>query len=218
MPDGDIFQRKLAGAGKGWVKIFRLLYMEPERTDLGSELLKAVRCNLDQLPPSYVQEALGCLGTALRIEMRSQDNSTVPVDGFLRLDSSLRALDDGGAFSTSQIVGDSIRSVFNTNRARAHGLSTDEIISKFSLTFQNKFLVSRFSRIRAELQNAHGRTDQDQAEWERGVKRQPGDDMVKMIQRYLAGGGIKFRVPARRRPPAPSLAELLSRPIRVGER
>lgn len=217
MPDGDIFQRSLAGSGKGWVRIFRSLNVDPQRTDLGPAILKAVRCNLDQLPRSYLLESFGLLGNAFRNDgLPKLGQNVMNGDSFTELDSRLRTLEFGKAFGTAQIINESIKATFSVERLNT-GVSGDQIVATFCSIFGNKFLDSRFSKIRPTLQEARERTTQEQNVWEESVKNQSTEGLHKMIERYLAGGGVRFRVPVIRRRPAASVRDLLLRPVRILE-
>src|SRR5258708_28031132 len=145
MPDGDVFQRRLRGTGRGWQAIVRLLNSHPDRLDLDQKISQAFAKNLRELPPAFIRNVVGVLLDAVSSERRHLSLGT-NTDTFLDFCYALRLENGGNAFEIATIAKESAQAFFLANRERCRMLTEQNIVEGFADRLAEKLIDSRFNR------------------------------------------------------------------------
>jgi hypothetical protein len=217
MPDGDIFQRKLRGTGRGWVTTSRLLRYGAAREVLEKSISKACADDLRRIPSDLVIAGRDILLAAMREENLSRKGlKTSNSDPYLFLLQESRLLGKGGDFEVSTILKESLKSVFVANRNECETLSADQTSDRLGETLISNLIDRRlFSRIRDPLMLEQNRDSAKEMEWENNLRREMKYIGKKMMNDFLHGTAKKFRAPVLRRRQRKSAEDFLNQSLPV---
>jgi len=217
MPDGDIFQRKLRGTGRGWVTTSKLLRYGATRDVLEKSISKACADDLRRIPSDLVVAGRDILLAAMREEDLSRRRfKTSNSDPYLVLQQELRLLPNNGDFQVGNIVKESLKSVFVANRSECASLSDDQISERLGETLISNLIDGRlFSRIRDPFMVEQNRDSAQEMAWEDNVRQEMMPIGKKMMNEFLNGKEKKFRAPVLRRRKRKSAADFLNQSLPV---
>ena len=217
MPDGDIFQRKLRGTGRGWVVTSNLLRYGAPIDDLERSISKACADDLRRISSDQVIAKLDILWAAMQAEAaRKQGQDAFSRDSYLFLIQELRLQGRSGDFEVATILDNAVKSVFVAKKNECESLSLNQLSESLGEILISNLVEKRlFSRIRDPFMLEQNRDPEQEMAWESKMRNEIMPIGKKMMSQFLNGKARKFRAPVLARRPRKPTSEFLSQNLPV---